>query len=97
MSIKVLTIESSAWSSNNINHALTLGEFTDESEALTEIWRDLVEKRQQRAYLLFRTHRWVKSWQRPTTIVWGGLHNGMPRIYQEPMDESAGKKAAKML
>ncbi|MFM8333827.1 MAG: hypothetical protein ACKN9T_19320 [Candidatus Methylumidiphilus sp.] len=96
MAIKVVTVESSAWNADNINHALVLGEFADESEALTEIWRDLVEKREHRAYLIFRINRWVKFWQKPTSIVWGGLYHGVPRIYQEPMGVSAGKKAAKV-
>ncbi len=96
MPIKVLTVESSAWNADDIGHALLLGEYADESEALTEIWRDVVQKRQHRAYLLFRHHPWVKFWRKPVSIVWGGLHKGMPRIYQEPLDESAEKKAAKL-
>lgn len=96
MSIKVLTIDSSAWNADNIGEALILGEFKDENEAMTEIWRDLVQNRRHRAYLLFRSHRWLKVWQKPTTIVWGGLYKGMPRIYQEAMDRSAEKKAARL-
>ena len=96
MTIKVLTVESSAWNDNNINKALLLGEFADEDEAMTEIWRDLVEKRQRRAYLLFSYHPWVKFWRKPVSIVWGGLYKGLPRIYQESLDESAEKKAAKL-
>ncbi len=96
MTIKVLTVESSAWHADDIKQALFLGEFADESEALTEIWQDLVRKRQHRAYLLFRRHPWLKFWLKPIYIVWGGLHQGMPRIYQEPLDQSAEKKAAKL-
>lgn len=96
MTIKVLTVESSEWNADTIHQASVLGEFSDESEAMTGIWRDLIEKRQHRAYLLFHSHRWVKFWRRPTSIVWGGLYKGMPRIYQEPLDVDAEKKASKV-
>jgi len=96
MSIKVLTVETSAWNADDINNALVLGEFADESEALAEIWRDLVQKKHYRAYLLFRRHRLVKFWRKPVGIVWAGMHKGIPRMYQEPLDETAEKKAAKL-
>lgn len=96
MSIKVLTVETKAWNADDINQASLLGEFADESEALTEIWRDLVEKRHYRAYLLFRRHPLLKFWRRPAGIVWAGLHQGLPRMYQEPLDELAEKKATKL-
>jgi len=60
MTIKVIVVESSAWNADDIKQTLVLGEFADESEALTEIWRDLVRKRQHRAYLLFRSHPWLR-------------------------------------
>lgn len=97
MNIKVVTVESSAWNTDHISQALVLGEYTDESEAMTEIWRDLVQKRQHRAYLIFRRNRWIRFWQKPTSIVWGGLHQGMPRIYQEPIDSQGEKKATRLV
>ena len=96
MTIKVFTVEPSAWNAEGIKNALPLGEFADESEALTEIWRDLVQKRQHQAYLLFRHHPWIKFWRKPVSVVWGGLHRGMPRIYQEHLDPAAAKQAAKL-
>jgi len=96
MTIKVLTVETSAWNADDIKHAQILGEFAEESEALTEIWRDLVQKKHYQAYLLFRRHAWIKYWQTPVAIVWTGLHKGMPRMYQEPLDVAAQKKAAKL-
>lgn len=96
MTIKVLAVESSEWNSDHINQALFIGEYADESEARTEIWRDLVEKRQHRAYLLFDRHPVVKFWRKPVGIIWGGLYKGMPRIYQESLDKLAEKKAAKL-
>ena len=96
MTIKVFAVESAAWNANKIKHSSVIGEFADEGEALTEIWRDLVLKRQHRAYLIFRHHPWLKFWLKPVSIVWGGLHKGMPRIYQEPMDIAMEKKAAKL-
>jgi hypothetical protein len=103
MSIKVLTVEPSAWNADVINNALLLGEFDDESEALTEIWRDLVENKQYRAYVLFRNGSLANFWQKPVSkakplrIVWGGLHEGMTRMYQEPLDYSEEKKAERLL
>lgn len=96
MSIKVLAIDSSAWDENNLAHTLTIGEFQNGSEALTGIWRDLVAQRKNRAYLLFRSSRWLKYWRTPTSIVWGGLYKGMPRIYQEAMNPFEEKKATKL-
>jgi len=96
MTIKVLTVDTVEWNENNIQRAIVLGEYANENEALTEIWRDLVEKRQSKAYLLFQKHRWIRLWRRPKSIVWGGLHKGMPRIYQEGLDALSEKKASKI-
>lgn len=85
MSIRVFSVEMSAWEAGDLNHALLLGEYADEGEAVTDIWRDLVEKKQHRTYLLFRHHAWLKFWRKPVAIVWGTLHGGMPRIQQEPL------------
>lgn len=96
MTIKVLTVDASAWNADTIDQANVLGEFSDVNEALTEIWRDLVEKRQHKAYLIFQRHRWIKQWLRPKTIVWAGLHKGMPRIHQEGLDATSEKKASRI-
>jgi hypothetical protein len=88
MTIRVLSVEYSSWNTDN-NQALLLGEFSDENEALTEIWRDLVQKKQHRAYLLCRRHRWIKSWRKPVSIVWGRLQDGLPKIYQEALDANS--------
>jgi hypothetical protein len=103
MSIKVLTVEPSAWNADDIHNAMLLGEFDDETEALTEIWRDLVQKKQYRAYLMFRNRSGIRLWHKavsatkPLRIVWGGLHEGMTRMYQEPLDQSEEKKAERLL
>ena len=96
MTIKVFTVDHSAWNPEGIKNAMLLGEFSDETEALTEIWRDLVMNKQYRAYVLLRHHPWVKFWRKPVSVVWGKLHQGMPRIRQEPLDRAAAKYAAKL-
>jgi hypothetical protein len=96
MTIKVLTVESAAWRSDNFSQGSLLGEFNSEDEALTEIWRDLVQKKQRRAYLLFRRHPWFRFWHKPDSIVWAGLHDGMPRIHREALEAGEEKKAAKL-
>ena len=94
--IKVLAVDAPEWTIDENNRASLLGEFADENEAMTEIWRDLVEKKQHKTYLLIRNHRWVKSWRKPISIVWGRLHGGMPKIYQESLEDSKENTLSKL-
>ncbi len=94
--IRVLCIEFSAWMVEGAQGTQLLGEFTHQEEAVSAIWMHLVQTRQHHAYLLFQRQPLLMRWQPNPNIFWGTLQGGVPRIYQEPMDSSAAKRAFKL-
>jgi hypothetical protein len=94
--IKILSIEFSAWMVEGGHAAEVLGEFTHQEEAVSAIWKHLVQTRQHHAYLMFKRQPFLLRWQPETTVLWGTLQGGVPRIYHEQMDASAAKRAFKL-
>jgi len=73
-----------------------LGQFEHQDEAVSAIWMHLVQQRQHHAYLLFKRQPILRRWQPNTTMFWGTLHGGVPRLYQEQLDASAAKRTFKL-
>jgi hypothetical protein len=94
--IKVLCIEFSIWMVENAPAAQVLGEYAHHDEAMSAIWKHQVQTRKHHAYLMFLRQPFLMRWQPNSTIFWGTLQNGVPRIYQEAMDSSASRRAFKL-
>jgi hypothetical protein len=94
--IKILTVEFATWMVEGAGNVKVIGEYATHDEAVSGIWMHLVQTRQHHAYLMFQRHPLLRRWQPLSSMFWGTLQNGVPRMYQEQLDPTSAKRAFKI-